>query len=266
MKKYKPLISASINRKGVLDIDSVKGCSLGMSKYPNGGCYGLCYASKMAKLYGYDFSKSVSRSIIHKKTKQLPLFSGVFINHPKTIFNVTKNHNMQWFRVGTMGDPCHDWQLTAELCEWLGCVKTPVVITKHWLAMPEDILARIKKTGAVFNTSISSLDTEDEISHRLEQFNRLKDSGIRSALRIVSCKFGNTPKGRALNRVQEKLFTNSPVIDNPLRIPQTDRRVRCGDILVKKKKDLNTWSSVSLMNNNTYIGKCGDCPDQCGVL
>jgi len=38
MKEYLPYLSASINRKGVLDIDTVKGCKLGMANYPKGGC------------------------------------------------------------------------------------------------------------------------------------------------------------------------------------------------------------------------------------
>jgi hypothetical protein len=61
---YKPVLSAHVNRKGVLDIDTVKGCSLGMGSYPGGGCYGVCYANKVATLYGFNFNKSVSRDIV----------------------------------------------------------------------------------------------------------------------------------------------------------------------------------------------------------
>lgn len=265
LRTYKPHITATVNRKGVLDIDSVKGCSHGMAKYPNGGCYGLCYAAKMAKVYGYDFKKSVSRQIVVNK-HQLNLFANVFVGGPKNIINIVKSHCMGWFRVGTMGDPCHDWGLTIDLCEWLGGIKTPVVITKHWVEVPSKLISRFKGVGAVFNTSISPLDTKTEIDHRLYQFNRLKMSGINSILRIVSCKFGDTVKGKMLNSIQQKLFKNSPVIDNPLRIPPHDQRVKGGDIIVKNCKDLNSITSISINNSNTYIGHCGDCPDQCGVL
>lgn len=61
MMDYDDKLTATINRKGVLDIDTVKGCRSGVKIYPNGGCYGLCYAFKMAAVYGFDFSKSVSR-------------------------------------------------------------------------------------------------------------------------------------------------------------------------------------------------------------
>ena len=104
MKQYAPHISASVNRKGVLDIDSVKGCSFGMAKYP-GGCYGLCYAAKMAKLYGYDFTKSVSRKI--DTGDQLELFKGVVAIGVRSVFRLVKRHKAGYFRIGVMGDPSH---------------------------------------------------------------------------------------------------------------------------------------------------------------
>ena len=106
---YKPVLSAHINRKGVLDIDTVKGCSLGMGSYPNGGCYGVCYANKVATLYGFNFNKSVSRELVGCNYVEIE--------------SAVKNHRLAWFRVGTMGDPCHDWGLTVEVCEWLGRFK-----------------------------------------------------------------------------------------------------------------------------------------------
>ncbi len=106
MISSKPRLTASVNRKGVLDIDTVKGCTHGMSAYPDGGCYGLCYARKTATLYGYDFGKSVSRK---------PLESD------KThIENIVKRHHAPWFRTGNMGDPSYDWDNTVNICEWLG--------------------------------------------------------------------------------------------------------------------------------------------------
>jgi hypothetical protein len=37
---YRPFLTATENRKGVLDVDTVKGCQMGMHAYPRGGCYG----------------------------------------------------------------------------------------------------------------------------------------------------------------------------------------------------------------------------------
>lgn len=41
-KQYLPLITAVENQKGVLDVDTVKGCASGMNAHPNGGCYDDC--------------------------------------------------------------------------------------------------------------------------------------------------------------------------------------------------------------------------------
>lgn len=265
MKEYLPLLSATINRKGVLDIDTVKGCNIGMTKYPDGGCYGLCYAAKTAKFYGYDFSKSISRKI-SVPTKQMNLFNKPVIYGKNSIKNIVKKHSLEWFRVGTMGDPCHDWELTVIVCEWLCRYKKPVIITKHWIELTDRFLEKLSKCGAVINTSVSPLDTIEEIQHRVKQFNRIKSYGIRSILRIVSCEFGKTETGIKLNKIQNELFKNNHIIDNPLRISTSDYRVKIGDIIVKRIKDMNTLSSISLNSKKAYLGKCMDCPDQCGVL
>lgn len=248
MKNYLNDLSASMNRKGVLDIDTVKGCSLGMSAYPNGGCYGLCYAAKLASLYGFDFKQSQSRKFLKR-------------------FDIERKvmrHTESWFRIGTMGDPCHDWDLTVMVCKWLGKFKTPIIITKHWIELSEEQAKELQTVGTIINTSISPLDTYVERIYRLNQFNRMKAFGLKSVLRIVSCKFGETHYGKELQDIQKNLFENSPVIDNPLRIPKTDARVICGDILVEKHKDLGGGSMISICNKNTYIGTCGACPDKCG--
>jgi hypothetical protein len=84
-------------------------------------------------------------------------------------------------------------------------------------------------------------------------------------LRIVSCRFGNTKTGQRLNKIQKKIFKNNPFIDNPLRISYSDKRVIKGHIITNMIKDLNCITSISIINKNTYIGKCSLCPDQCGV-
>jgi len=244
MKEYLSKISININNKGVIEIDVVKGCSLGMEKYPEGGCYGLCYARKIANRYGYNFSKSISRKFNIKDIK-------------KIIGEFTK-HNNSWFRIGVMGDPSHDWKLTLKLCKEVYKYKTPVIVTKHWKEIPKDFLYQFYKYNVVFNTSISALDTPEERVYRLKQFNRLKSYGIKSVLRIVSCAFGQTKEGKKLNEIQNDLFFNKPFIDNPLRISKNDIRVLSGDILINE-------NNISLKNKSTHIGKCANCKDKCGT-
>jgi hypothetical protein len=152
------------------------------------------------------------------------------------------------------------------VAEWLGRFKTPVVVTKHWKEIPSNILSRFSKIGAIFNTSISALDMEDEREHRLDQFYRIRQSGVKSWLRIVTAKYGITDEGRYLSTIQKWLLINEPIIDNPLRIPMNDRRVLDGTIIASMITDMAGKSSISRMNDNSYLGYCSRCPDQCGAI
>jgi len=141
---YLPILTAVENQKGVLDVDTVKGCTIGMQSRPDGGCYGECYALKIADRYGIDFTVAVSRKL-QPYTKA-------------SIYSAVKDFSASWYRIGTAGDPCHDWDNTLEVIEFLQSTgKQPVIITKHWIPLSESHLARLQKAGAVVNTSTSGL-------------------------------------------------------------------------------------------------------------
>lgn len=61
-RKYRPVVSACENEKGVLDVDSVKGCSHGLARYGEDGCYGECYAKKT--LHQRKFPKREQKIIV----------------------------------------------------------------------------------------------------------------------------------------------------------------------------------------------------------
>ncbi|MDH5572876.1 MAG: hypothetical protein OEY89_14010, partial [Gammaproteobacteria bacterium] len=250
---YKPLLTASVNGKGVLDVDTVKGCELGMKVRPGTGCYGECYANKSASRYGRDFSKSVSR--------------GLGSVNFKAVFSAVKNHYAAWYRIGVAGDPCHDWENTISVCEQLKpTLKTPVIITKHWRVLSDNQIARLKECNAVINTSTSGLDTNQEMKHRVNQIKRLKDSGLASVNRVVTCNYGNSEWALKAKEKQDYLLTILPVIDNPLRASRTNDRVVSGDIILTKREDsVGGGKFVSLHNADVYLGSCKECPDQCGV-
>lgn len=217
-RRYKPLLSVCENRKGVLDVDTVKGCTEGMRAYPNGGCYGECYAYKAASRYGIDFSTSVSRRIDNRN------FTGVL--------NAVKRHSAAWYRVGVAGDPCHDWENTLEVCALLKSAgKTPVIITKHWYQLSDDQIARFRVVNAVFNTSISALDTDSEIDYRLSQIRRLNDGGIQSICRVVTCRFGETVWAIERKQIQDCLMSMPQIVDTPLRFGKTNNLFLNGDII-----------------------------------
>lgn len=253
-RQYLPVLTISENRKGVLGIDSVKGCSAGMSAYPKGGCYGECYACKISKRTGIDFTKSVSRR-----------YYGQW--HKSTLCLTLNKFNHNWYRIGVMGDPCHDWENTISVCKIFNYSgKTPVIITKHWKPLTDDHLIKLKKFGAVINTSISGLDTDDEFCFRLSQIERINGFGIKSVSRIISCLYGNTEYGRSCSEKQDYLFSLKDIIDNPLRISRNNPHVLNGDIITTKRSDsIGGGKLVSVNNKKVFLGHCINCIDQCGV-
>jgi hypothetical protein len=251
---FRQKLTAVENGKGILDVDTVKGCSRGMHSYPVGGCYGECYAFKTARRFGFDFSVSISRKLFRS-------------NMGKVFFTV-KNHSAAWYRVGTTGDPCHDWGNTIHVCEQLSRTqKTPVIVTKHWIPISEDGLQRLRRLGTVINTSTSGMDSEQEIQHRTNQHLRLKDFGIKAILRVVTCLFGLSEWARACHEKQAYLLSLVPVIDTPLRIRKSNARVINGDILADKVEDSIGGGGryISINSSNAYLGACKNCPDQCGT-
>ena len=252
-RQYLPLITATENSKGVLDVDTVKGCTLGMKVRPKGGCYGECYANKDASRYGIDFSVSVSRKLTPWNWRE--------------VFCKVRDHPASWYRIGVAGDPCHDWGNTLEVCERLAPAgKVPVIITKHWIALSDGEVARLLHLGAVVNTSVSGLDTPQETKHRVKQIERLRAAGIRSVARVVTCDFGSSEWAVEAKARQDFLLTLHPVIDNPLRASGTNERVLAGDIRIKRcDESVGGGKFVSLHSPSVYLGTCGKCPDQCGV-
>lgn len=253
-RPYKPFLTVTENEKGVLDVDTVKGCTIGMRARPEGGCYGECYAAKIATRYGIDFTKSVSRQ-----------FAGLW--HRTTLTKLLMAHPATWYRIGTAGDPCHDWTHTISVIrDFRWTKKTAVIITKHWVALSDKQIDDLRWLGAVVNTSLSALDTDAEFTYRVKQLERLRAAGIRSVCRVVSCEFGKTEWAKGRKEKQDYLLSLSPVIDNPLRVPKNNTHVLNGDILVTRRDDaIGGGKIISLHNPSVYLGHCKGCPDQCGV-
>jgi hypothetical protein len=251
-RQYQPVLTVSENQKGVLDVDTVKGCTLGM-RAQEGGCYGECYANKIAERYGIDFTVSVSRKLTPA--------------NKWGVYRAVKEWPAHWYRIGTAGEPCHDWDNTLEVIEFLhDARKVAVIITKHWIPLSDDHIARLAAVSAVVNTSVSGFDTDAQLKHRVAQMDRLKAGGVRSVARVVSCEFGNTEWAKAAKRKQDYLMTLNPVIDNPLRAEKSNIHVINGDIILTRMDDaVGGGKLISLNDDGAYLGTCQACPDQCGA-
>lgn len=254
LKQYSDVMTADVNQKGVLDVDTVKGCTAGMSARPGTGCYGACYAATIARFRGLDFARAVPRYVKSYA-------------HAQSIERAVAAAPEGFFRIGTMGDPCHAWEHTVKTVEWLAPLAVPVIVTKHWHVATDEQLARLITCGAVLNTSVSALDTPAELRHRERQIARYAAAGGVSVARIVSCEFNlDNEEGRERAAIQDRLFTLRPMIDNPLRVPRTHDLVQRSVILVRGVRDLATVRNVSLSDDNAYVGHCATCPDKCGLV
>jgi len=253
VRRYSERLTADVNEKGVLDVDTVKGCTAGMNARPGTGCYGGCYAANIAKFRGIDFAQSVTRKIKSSADAR---------NIERAVSAAPEG----FFRVGTMGDPCHAWSHTVDVVEWLAPRAVPVIVTKHWMVATNAQLARLVKCGAVLNTSVSALDTPAELRHRERQMARYVAAGGVSVPRVVSCDFDTSKdEGARMAKVQRRLLDMPDALDNPLRVPRNHDLVKRGIIKVSRVKDLASVRTISLSNPDTYVGHCEACPDKCGL-
>lgn len=252
MKRYSNTITLSHNSRGIWDLDTVKGCKYGIA-LDSKGCYSACYAASIAYRYGIDFSNSTLRRFDSKQ-------------HERQIIDRIKKADLDFIRIGTMGDPSESWGHTIDICFK---IKQPgkhiVIITKHWETIPQYLIPAFKKLKIIVNTSISALDTDEQINHRLEQYNRLKPV-CKSVLRVVSCDFNLLNiQGLICNNIQNRLFKNQNVIDTVLRIPENHYLVKNGVVKLTSCNYISSKTTATLKNKNAFLGYCKDCPEMCGV-
>lgn len=255
LRRYHDALTVDVNRKGVIDVDTVKGCTAGMRAYPDGGCYGECYAYRIAARNGIVFDESVSRGLVDQWA------------HRDLLIKKLLDEEASWYRVGVMGDPSFDWDHTINMIHALRHAhKTAVIVTKHWTPLSDDNVSRLLDLDVVVHTSTSGMDTDEETAHRVRQLERLRAAGIPSVNRVVTCQYGTSDWASACEARQEYLLSLAPVIDNPLRVRYSNPRVMDGDILVTRRPDsVGGGKLVSLYAPTAYLGTCEGCPDQCGV-
>jgi len=253
MRQYKNVISLSQNDRGIWDLDVSKGCTSGVLDDPK-GCYSDCYAARSAKIYGYDFSKTVLRDF---KTK----------NHEMQIIRQINKIKESFIRIGCSGDPSENWDHTFKILQKIKRVnKEIVIITKHWNLLSNFQLNQLSEFKLCINTSCSALDKPDQLARCVNEYNRLKPY-CKSFLRIVSCDFNKeNESGLAMSIIQSELFKNELTIDTVFRPNKNNQLVLDKVINVKIGNFLGKKTILSKFNKKTYVGKCEQCTEQCGVF
>jgi hypothetical protein len=253
MQDFKEVITLDKNARGCWGLDPLKGCSNKLNKYQSmlgfeihgsRGCYGVCYANRIATGYGYDFGKIVKRDFINEK-------------HFNEIAEKIKR--IPFVRLGISCDPSDNWEHTLNIVERIKPYqKNIVIITKHWQELTEKQCELLN--GVCVNTSISALDNEFDIDKRLFWYHKLKDY-CNSVLRVCTADFNDI----VLREKQNELLKNEKVIDNILRFPESNDLVQNGIINVKKYKFLDKECFASKHNENIYFSYCDSCNEQCGI-
>lgn len=263
MKVYKNKITLIRNNRGCYIIDTIKGCSLCMDNYL--GCYDNCYAANIAKRYNFNFSNPVYRDF-EKDNNQINLCGFLNTNHESIIIKKIKRIKMPFVRIGEMGEPSENWEHTFNICEVISKAKKPIVIiTKHINKIPLDFLQKLNDLNICINTSISALDSDNNIKYRLEQYEILK-SYCKSILRVVTCDFNkNSYEGKIFSAKQNILLKRSNVIETVFRPYKTNRLVKDNIINVSMQKFLKSKVIASKNKDSTYFGYCYNCPDMCGI-
>ena len=130
MRSYSKSISLSVNSRGIYSIDPSIGCYSGTKNGENKrGCYNDCYAARLSRIYGYDFSETVFRDFDS-------------IGHLERIKREIRKTPFPFIRMGTMGDPSENWEHTINICEKIQRKtqlslfneepKEIVIVTKHF--------------------------------------------------------------------------------------------------------------------------------------
>ena len=252
MREYKSTISLTKNSRGIYSLDTTMGCASGLKDNPR-GCYNDCYAAKSAKLYGYDFSRTVTRNFKDE-------------SHRKKIVMQISRIPLPFVRIGTMGDPSENWEHTVNVCEKIKhCNKEIVIITKHWANLTDAQLGVFAGLNICINTSVSALDNPVLLENSVAQYKRIK-TYCKSVLRIVSCDFNlDNKEGHELYKIQKKLFENDNILDTVLRVNKHNKLVKDGVINIKQVTFLGAKQYASKYNKKTYLGKCSNCHEMCGV-
>ena len=253
MREYSNKISITKNSRGIYSLDTSIGCASGMNN-EDGGCYNDCYAAKSAKLYGYDFSKTILRSFVNEK-------------HRIKVVSQINKIKLDFIRIGTSGDPSENWEHTISIIKQIDkCNKQIVIITKHWTNLSIEQLEYLGTINVCINTSVSALDKPHLLSNSIDQYKILKKY-CKSILRIVSCDFNLSNEiGNKLSIIQNELFKNDDIIDTILRLNRKNELIKNGIVNVKESTFLGKKALISKFNRNTYFGKCSNCHEMCGVL
>lgn len=171
-------------------------------------CYGSCFAARESYRLGVDFGVRV------ENTLDEPLFRADLAQLPP---------GQRYLRNGWHSDPSWRWDLAARIAAVIHDEgRHTVFVTKLFRAIPPDILPRLIAARAELRISVSALDTDAQLRHRLEAAVAYRDAGGLAIPVVVTTRF----REEILNAKQDAIVRflldhDVPGAENSLRFDPT---------------------------------------------
>lgn len=167
-------------------------------------CYGSCFAARESYRLGVDFGVRV------ENTLDEPLFRADLAQLPP---------RQRYLRNGWHSDPSWRWDLAARIATVIHDEHLHTVfVTKLFRAIPADVLPRLIAARAELRISVSALDTDVQLKHRLEAAVAYRDTGGLAIPVVVTTRY----REESLNEKQDAIVRflrerDVPGAENSLR-------------------------------------------------
>lgn len=209
-----------------------------------------------------------------------------------------KRPDLNWVRIGVMGDPSLDWELTTQTVEVIGTTGlSSVIITKFWKLPTHDQLVRMSIAGAIFHWSvIPGYDDHPDVSSRtksilevLTEFHRMSRAE-NVIMRLCTFIWNRDVEGGEVLADAQDWFAKEckrkgwRMLETPWKLEGNDPRWPYVDKeLYEKAHSYADWTKEGrkrtagsfyfegdpLETNDTWaigcVTPCTVCPNQCGT-
>jgi hypothetical protein len=180
-------------------------------------------------------------------------------------------------RIGILGEPSCDWNLTirvAEICREAG--KDVIILTRVAQVPTDEQLRRLAGVGAVLSISVWGLDPEHAWRERLEVAKRYMQLGGKAVIRFISFAFKNPEENRRQEeRAEEAQRLGITVVEQPGRIQRTNP-IFWEHLDQGAYKPYGSYTDPSIhrwlcagrrLNGGSLVcnGHCPDCDHKCGL-
>ncbi len=186
-------------------------------------CYGSCFAARESFRLGVDFGIRVENTLdedcFRADLDRLPV-------------------RQRYLRNGWHSDPSWRWMLAARVAEVIhDSGRLTCFVTKSFTTMTPDVAKRLVDVDAEVRVSVSALDTDAQLRHRLASIVAYQNAGGRAIPVLVSTHF----RDPLLNAKQDEIVRfildhDIPGAENSLRFDPTAPIAQLFDVTLSRRE------------------------------